>query len=456
MNNTIIAIATPPGQGGISVLRMSGENALAIADDVIKLKNQNKCIKDMPGYTAAYGHVMDKDEVIDDVVALVFRKPNSFTGEDTVEISCHGGDWISQKVLQVFLSYGANMAAAGEFTKRAFLNNKISLAQAEGVMELISANSMQQAICARSMLDGKTNKKVDEIKSKLMDQSIHLSAWMDYPEEEVEEVEEQKFTAEIHECRMKMDDILSEYDEINRMKNGLKIVIFGNPNVGKSTIFNVLLGKNRAITTPIAGTTRDILIDELNLQGYPIFLYDTAGIRDSIDPIEAEGIKRTTQELDKADMLLAVFDAGNTNDDKQNLYLDYADVPKIAIINKNDLSIDIPDSVDRDSFDDIVSISAKEKPEDAEILIKNSIIRTLELRNIDPNVYTLMSDRQVKELRNAQLELVLIEEEAKIGIIYDIAMERLRCALQSLSFLSGENPTDEMIDQIFERFCVGK
>ncbi len=458
MDKTIVAIATPPGQGAIAVLRMSGRQTFEIADSIIKLKNTKKLIKNMPGYTAAYGQVMEDNLVIDDVVILVFRAPNSYTGEDSVEISCHGGEWISKRVLQVCLNAGAEMAAAGEFTKRAFLNDKLSLSQAEGVIELITANSIQEAASASAMLQGEENYSLNRIKSELMAQLVHLSAWMDYPEEEVEEVEEHKFLSKIESCRLEIDEILAVYDDVHRMKRGIKAVIFGNPNVGKSTIFNVLLGQDRAITTSIPGTTRDILKDELYLQGYPLFLYDTAGLRISHDPIEAEGIRRTSQELEAADILLAVFDASQKIDIDHLFEHANNQIPKIGIFNKNDLTnyFDLNDPKYKQFFDQVVCVSAKENPQQACKAIKDAMIQVLNLKNIDPNYKLLLNTRRHKALINARNELYDMQTEAKMGLIYDIARENLENALQSFYVLSGDDPTEEMIEEIFKTFCVGK
>ncbi len=453
MEPCIAAIATPPGNGGIAVIRVSGEKAIELCHSILRYKNPQKILIKLPGYSATYAEVWENDKMVDEVVALVFRAPHSYTGEDTVEISCHGGAVISQMVLENCLRAGAKMAAPGEFTRRAFMNGKLSLSQAEAVLGLIEASSRQEISGAAIVLQGEQNAVINQIKSRLITLAAHLSAWIDYTEEDVPEPEEQHFREEISKNRRLLEKMLEEYQHNQRIKRGIKVVIIGQPNVGKSTLFNLLVGRNRAITTPIAGTTRDVISEEIVLNGCPVLLCDTAGLRQSQDLIEAEGIRRSNLEIETADALIRVAEVAGVDLEDEIEGLQAYQKPALLILNKSDQGnlLEIPAR----SKIDILQVSATERPNETTKNIRDSLLRLLELNPLHPDAALLVSSRQEQEAKRAYELLYEIEQQPN-GIIYDITGICLEEAIQALSSLIGENAADSIIDGVFSSFCVGK
>ncbi len=278
MDRTIAAISTAQGEGGIGIIRISGENAIAVADKVFKNIN-NKKLTQMKGYTAAFGAVYDNGEKLDEAVALVFRAPNSYTGEDVVELSCHGGLYITQQVLRTVLDAGAYSAQAGEFTKRAFLNGKLDLNEAESVMDIISAKNKSAARTALFVKEGALSKKINSVKNDLLGLAAHLSAWADYPEEDIAEVDDEEILSVCEKAGFELSKLLDTYDSGQTIKQGIDTVIAGRPNVGKSTLMNLLSGQEKSIVTDIPGTTRDIVEDTVLVGNVMLRLSDTAGLR---------------------------------------------------------------------------------------------------------------------------------------------------------------------------------
>ena len=308
MEKTIAAISTANGQGGIGVIRISGENALDVAERVFVSVN-DKRITEMKGYTAAYGRIVDDGEVLDEAVALVFRAPHSYTGENVVELSCHGGLYVTKRVLRAVLKNGAVPAEAGEFTKRAFLNGKMGLTEAEAVMDIISARGAQSARAALSCMEGRLRMRIDRVRDTLVNTAAHLSAWADYPEEDIPEVDGDHLSSSLNECRNELNSLLNSYDAGKIMREGVDTVIAGRPNVGKSTIMNLLSGCERSIVTSIPGTTRDVIEETVILGEIPLRLSDTAGIRNTNDPVERIGVEKARDRILKAGLVLAVCDS---------------------------------------------------------------------------------------------------------------------------------------------------
>lgn len=452
MEHCIAAIATPPGSGGLAVIRISGENAIELAASLLRFKNQNKSLKNTPGYTAVHAELWDEAGLVDEVVALVFRAPHSYTGEDTVEISCHGGAFLSQRVLAACLAAGAEMAAAGEFTRRAFMNGKLSLAQAEAVVELIEANSQQQISGATQVLAGKLNREINQIKSALIAEAAHIAAWIDYPEEDVPAVDEQNLMQIIAQNRKRLAEMLEEYQQYTRIKRGFRVVILGRPNVGKSSLFNLLVGSGRAITTPVAGTTRDVLSEEIWIDGCPVQLCDTAGLRESQDLIEAEGIRRTTQELQTADILLCVAEAADADPWQELRNISSLDKPVVYILNKSDEA----DAPPLPGGVEALLVSATRQPDETARMVREALGRILQISPVHPDAMLLASNRQQQEAKKACQFLEEIETEQKYGLIYDITYKKLEMSIEALSALTGENASNTIIDDVFSRFCVGK
>ena len=337
MEKTIAAISTANGIGGLGVIRISGENAIETAEKIF-VSVSGKKLSELKGYTAAYGKIYDGDELIDEAVVLVFRAPHSYTGEDVAEISCHGGLYVTKRVLRAVLKNGAVPAEAGEFTKRAFLNGKLGLTEAEAVMDIISAKGSQSAKAALSCMEGKLRQRIDSVRDTLINTAAHLSAWADYPEEDIPEVDTENLTSSLSVCRDELSALLKTYDTGRIMREGVETVIAGRPNVGKSTIMNLLSGCERSIVTNVPGTTRDVIEETVMLGEIPLRLSDTAGIRSTDDPVEKIGVERAKDRILKAGLVLAVFDSSRPlSDDDRELIELLSDAPSLAIINKTKL-----------------------------------------------------------------------------------------------------------------------
>lgn len=452
--STIAAIATPDAAGGLSVIRISGESAFIVADKCFKNINKKK-VADMNGYTCAYGYILDGDDVLDDVVLTVFKAPKSYTGENVVEISCHGGRFITKKILRIILKNGAEMASAGEFTKRAFLNGKLSLTQAEAVMDVISSTGESQLRYANALKNGAVFRRVSKIKNILVEILSGLAAWADFPEEDVPEVENDTLLNQITEIISSLNKILSTYDHGRIIREGINTVICGKPNVGKSTLMNCLSGFQRSIVTDIAGTTRDIIEESVRLGELTLRLSDTAGIRETDDVIENMGVDIAYKKIDEADLILAVFDNTSTLDQKELELISYVkNKNSIAIINKIDDRPEINKDVLYSSFKYVVEISAKNEEGIDKI---SEILNELFLSDkSEADQGIIANERQKccieKALSNAAEAKLILEN----GETLDAVTVVLECALDNLMELTGERVSDTVIDDVFSRFCVGK
>ena len=307
-NTTIAAIATAPGAGGIAVVRLSGPESYAVAARVFHPANPNKNVEEAKGYTALFGSFVEGDDAFDEGVALFFREPHSYTGEDVVELSCHGGSAVARRLVEACIAAGAAPAAPGEYTRRAFLNGKMSLTQAEAVMDMISADGKQGAALANASLSGALAKKIGAEKEALTGLQAHLAAWVDFPEEDVPELDDAHLHTVLGQVQQELDSLIKNYDAGAVLREGVDCAIVGRPNAGKSTLLNLLAGFDRAIVTPVAGTTRDVVEQAVQLGDIRLNLFDTAGLRQTDDAIEAEGIRRSWKKLDEAGLILAVFD----------------------------------------------------------------------------------------------------------------------------------------------------
>lgn len=453
-NKTIAAISTAQGEGGIGVIRISGDDALIIADKIFKSVSGKRIIN-MQGYTAAFGKVIENGSKIDEVVALVFRAPHSYTGEDVVELSCHGGVYITKQVLRTVFNAGAVPAQAGEFTKRAFLNGKIDLTEAEAVIDIIRAKSKSAARAALCVKEGALRKKIDGVKNDLLSQAAHLSAWADYPEEDIAEVTYESLQKTCKNAINILENLLDSYDSGQAIKQGIDTVIAGKPNVGKSTLMNLLSGYEKSIVTDIPGTTRDIVEDTVVVGDVILRLSDTAGLRDTDDAIEKIGVDRAKKRLEQCRLLLAVFDNSRelNNDDKQ-LILQAENIPCIAIINKVDLEQKLDVNYIKSKIQHIVYVSAT-KGEGKEELIKavEDIAGTAKL---DPSEGILANERQRCAVSNALKSVKEAEAALISGMTFDAVTVLLEDAISELLELTGEKTSDEIVDRVFHNFCVGK
>ncbi len=453
-NKTIAAISTAQGEGGIGVIRISGDDALIIADKIFKGVNGKRIIN-MQGYTAAFGKVIENGSKIDEAVALVFRAPHSYTGEDVVELSCHGGVYITKQVLRTVFNAGAVPAQAGEFTKRAFLNGKIDLTEAEAVIDIIRAKSKSAARAALCVKEGALRKKIDGVKNDLLSQAAHLSAWADYPEEDIAEVTYESLQKTCKNAINILENLLDSYDSGQAIKQGIDTVIAGRPNVGKSTLMNLLSGYEKSIVTDIPGTTRDVVEDTVVVGDVILRLSDTAGLRETDDAVEKIGVDRAKKRLEQCRLLLAVFDnSRKLNDDDKQLIFQAENIPCIAIINKADLEQKLDVNYIKSKIQHIVYFSAT-KSEGKEELIKavEDIAGTAKL---DPSEGILANERQRCAVSNALKSVKEAEAALNSGMTFDAVTVLLEDAISELLELTGEKTSDEVVDRVFHNFCVGK
>lgn len=454
MSDTIAAISTPMAAGGIGVIRISGPEAQNIADRIFRSLS-GKRIAAIPGYTALYGHITDGEETIDEAIALSFHAPKSFTGENVVELSCHGGIYILKRILSLLLKSGAKPAAAGEFTKRAFLNGKMDLAEAEAVMDIISASGREAARAAISAKEGALSEKVRNIRKKLVDLGAHLSAWADYPDDDIPQVDDEMLKTTLHDVRLELERLLSTFDTGRIIREGVETVIAGTPNAGKSTLMNLLSGCERSIVTSIAGTTRDVVEEKIMLGDIPLCLADTAGIRNTDDPVESIGVDMAKRKLQGAGLILAVFDSSRElSPDDLELIEEIKGRPAIAVINKSDLAPQLNLKEIEANFSYIVSISAK-KGEGIDELQK-AASKLLKTEQLDPGSAMLYTERQRADVNNA---LSFVNEAItafESGFTLDAVTVSAEGAIAALLELTGERVSDTVVDEVFSKFCVGK
>lgn len=449
---TIAAIATPLGEGGIGVIRISGEKAIAIAEKCFKAFS-NKPLSSFCGYEAAYGRLCSGDEVLDDGIALVFKAPKSYTGEDVVELSVHGGRIVLKSVLRAVLKAGADLADAGEFTKRAFLNGKLDLSKAESVMGLISAENDTAYRISRAAKDGRISKEIDTITNDLILTAASIATFTDYPDEDIPELSVENFSHLLNNATQKTENLLSTYDAGKLIREGVDCAIVGKPNVGKSTLMNLLSGNERSIVTDIAGTTRDIIEETVNLGDITLRLSDTAGIHDTDDTVENVGVERARKKLNDADLVFAVFDAASPLTDDDIKLIKYVKEKRvIVILNKTDLDT----KIDRTVFGGmrVVEISAKQGV-GLESLIK-AVEEITEISNLNTNSAVLISEHQRACTERALNALNEAISALEIGNTLDAVGVCIDDALAAFLELTGKRVTNEVTDEIFRRFCVGK
>lgn len=452
--STITAIATPNATGGISVIRISGEKAVEIADRVFRSISE-KPVAQMKAYTCAYGYVFENGEAVDDVVLTLFKAPRSYTGEDVVEISCHGGIYITRKILRIILDNGAELAKAGEFTKRAFLNGKLSLTQAEAVMDIISATGNNELKYASSLHDGAIFRRIKGICNEIVHILGDLSAWADYPEEDIPEVEPHNLMKSVGKIKSELEATAKTYDYGRILRSGINTAIVGKPNVGKSTLMNCLSGFDRSIVTDIAGTTRDVVEESVKIGELTLRLSDTAGIRETDDAIEKIGVEIAYKRLEEADLIMAVFDGTQAlSDDDRKLIESVKDRKSVAIINKTDGE----KNIDRDyifaNFKYCVELSAKnsEGIEDLEKVLNEMFIRN----DIEAEQGVIANERQKRCLENSLKSVNEALEALENGENLDAITVLLDESADYLLELTGEKITESVVNEVFSRFCVGK
>ena len=449
---TIAAIATPLGEGGIGVIRISGDNAISIADKCFKAFSGVK-LSSLKGYEAAYGNLLDGDEVLDDGIALLFKAPKSYTGEDVVELSVHGGRLMVKNVLRAVLNSGAHLAEAGEFTKRAFLNGKLDLTKAESVMGLISAGNDTALRISRSVKDGRISREIDSIVEELLLTAASIATYTDYPDEDIPELSEENFLKMLREATERTEKLLNNYDAGRLIREGIDCAIVGKPNVGKSTLMNLLSGSERSIVTDIAGTTRDVIEETVTLGDITLRLSDTAGIHKTDDTVENVGVERAIKKLNDADIIFAVFDSSEPLcEDDLALLEEIREKRVIVILNKTDLSTNIDFSYFKDMT--VVSISAK-LGVGIDVLTK-AVEEITEISKLDGNSLVLISEHQRNCTARALNALKEATDAFTIGSTLDAVGVLIDDALSAFLELTGKRVTNEVTDEIFRRFCVGK
>lgn len=451
--NTIAAISTPIGQGGIGIIRISGEKSLEIVKKIFKTK---KNIDEFKSYTMKHGFIVDDNEVIDEVLVAYFKAPNSYTGEDTCEINCHGGNVVVKRTLELVLKNGAVLAEPGEFTKRAFLNGKMDLSQAEAVIDVINSKSVRENKISINHLEGYLGRKIREIKAELIDILVDIEANIDYPEYDVEEVRRVKINEILESSLEKLLKLENTFDEGKILKEGINTVIVGRPNVGKSSLLNALLKEERAIVTEVAGTTRDTIEESLTIKGIPIKIVDTAGIRETEDLVEGIGVEKSKKALENADLVLMLLDAtiGVTEEDKMLLEM-IKDKNHIILINKVDSGKEITKRDIAISSENIVEISAKNEIGLEEL--EDNIEKVFNLHKINvENEIILTNVRHKNLISSAKTAINNVIKSNELGVPVDMLSIDLQNAVQLLGEITGENVSEDVINGIFKKFCLGK
>ncbi len=449
--DTIAALSTPIAAAGLGVIRVSGEQALQVAGKVFRGKD----LTQMEGYTAAFGHVFDSDGDIDECVALVFRAPHSYTGEDTVELSCHGGVYLLKRVLRALYAAGARPAEAGEFTRRAFVNGKMDLTGAEAVMDLIAADGALAARTALAARSGAVFRHLTAVKDSLLGLSAQFSAFVDYPDDDIPDLGETQLQTTLQGCVDSLERLLRDFDAGRILREGVDTVIAGSPNVGKSTLMNMLSGFDRSIVTPVAGTTRDIVEETVKVGDITLRLADTAGIRDTGDTVEAIGVQRARARLADAGLVLAVFDGSKVlNDADRTLIAQLENTPAIAIINKSDLPQQMDTAYLQNKFRFMVELSAKDGT--GKEALTEAVAQITGVYRLQADTPLLATERQRAEAVRAVEALKEGLAALESGLTADAVSVCVDSAVSAILSLTGERTTDAVVNEVFSRFCVGK
>ena len=452
--DTIAAISTPKGEGGIGIIRISGDKSFEILDKIFKPKNPNK---DLGFYQFNYGFIHDGEKVIDESMVVRMKAPKTYTCEDVVEINCHGGQFVTQKVLELVLKNGARHAEQGEFTKRAFMNGRIDLSQAEAVMDLIQGKTEKSISLSLDQLRGDLRDKINSFKKALLDITAHVNVVLDYPEEGIDDPLPVELRDNLEAVYEEATRLIESYDKGKKIEEGIKTVIVGKPNVGKSTLLNSLLREERAIVTHVAGTTRDVIEEVINIKGIPLVLVDTAGIRQTDDIVENIGVEKSKEFIEKADLVLLVLDASRELEDEDREVINQINENHkkvIVLLNKIDLERKI--DLDEYNFENIVEISAQ---------------KNVGIEDMEEKIYSFIVDEKVEDssekliITNVRHKTALektkdairnIFETIDMGLPMDLISVDLKEALDSLSEITGEISSEDILDHVFGNFCVGK
>lgn len=452
--DTIAAISTPKGEGGIAIIRISGDKSFEILDKIFVKKNPNA---NLGFYKLNYGFIKDGEKTVDEVMAVRLKAPKSYTCEDIVEINCHGGTLVSEKVLELVLRNGARHAESGEFTKRAFMNGRIDLSQAEAVMDIIQGKTEKSVSLSLDQLRGDLRDKVNQFKKALLDITAHVNVVLDYPEEGIDDPLPAELRNNLEKVYEEANHLIDSYDTGKKIKEGIKTVIVGKPNVGKSTLLNALLHEERAIVTHVAGTTRDVIEEIINIKGVPLVLVDTAGIRKTDDIVENIGVEKSKQFIGKADLVLLVLDASKELENEDIEVINQIKENKkkvIVLLNKIDLNKKI--NLEGHNLENIVEISAKDNIgiEDMQEKIYSYIVEE-DVENSSEKLI-ITNIRHKTALEKTKDAIKNIFETIDMGLPMDLISVDLKEALDSLSEITGEISSEDILDHVFGNFCVGK
>lgn len=458
MDDTIAAIGTPIGAAGIGIIRVSGEDAIEIVDRIFRSKNK-KNLHEVPSHNIVYGHIVDeKGEVIDEVLVTVMLAPKSFTTENVVEINCHGGTVAVRKTLEAVLKAGARLAEPGEFAKRAFLNGRIDLAQAESIMDLINAKTAASLRVAVGQLEGKLSAQIKDIRAKLLELRAHIEAGIDFPEHDIEDLSKEQIKVATVELKSRIDKILESADSGKIFREGLKTVIIGKPNVGKSSLLNALVKEKRAIVTDIPGTTRDVIEEFVSIRGIPLKILDTAGIRETEDVVEKIGVQRSKEALEQADFFLFVVDvASEISSEDMEIAAFLKDLSGIIIANKTDLTGGLNRDLQKELGLDVpvvaMSLLNGQGLDELEEKIVD-IVYNNEFHSVDEILVSNV--RHERALTAASEYLTGVLETLENNMPMDCVTIDLNSAWEELGKITGETVGEDLLDQIFSQFCIGK
>lgn len=456
-NDTIIALATSAGVGAIAVIRLSGENSIEIVNNHFKSKYGNKNLTIVKTHTIHLGNINEDDRIIDEVLVSVFKNPNSYTGENVVEINCHGSVYIQQEIIQLFLKNGVRNAEAGEFTLRSFLNGKIDLSQAEAVADLIASNSAASHQVALQQMRGGFSTEIENLRQQLLNFASLIELELDFAEEDVEFADKTEFNNLINKISTVLKRLIDSFALGNVLKNGIPVAIVGEPNVGKSTLLNTLLNEEKAIVSDIPGTTRDAIEDELNINGVAYRFIDTAGIRNTKDIIERIGIKKTFENIEKAQLVLHLIDASkidNVQDKISELKEKYPLKKILTIINKADLLSEQQIVNLQSEILDLIVLSAKQKIGISKLT--NQLTSLANKGALSNNETIVSNSRHFEALNNAYNSLKEVQKGVDLNISTDLFAIDIHQALFHLGEITGEVTTEDLLGNIFANFCIGK
>ena len=454
--STIASISTAPGIGGIGIIRMSGENTFKVLDKIFKAKSP-KNIEEIAGYTIKYGHIVDEEKIIDEVLVSYFKAPKSYTTEDMCEINSHGGIVIMRRILDLCLKNGAELAQPGEFTKRAFLNGRIDLSQAEAVIDIINAKSDIEAKEGIKQLEGFLAQEIAKIKQKILDLMTNIEVSIDYPEYDVEELLDKEIAEKLENIKNELQKLEKSFYNGKIIKEGIKTAIIGKPNAGKSSLLNAILKEDRAIVTEYEGTTRDTIEEFVNINGIPLKLIDTAGIRETENEIEKIGIEKSKKLAKEADLSIVIIDSSKNIEKEDEEILKSVDCNKsIVVLNKSDLGSVFNKNIELlNSFKYVINISALKREGINELYDTISKMFNLNEINLD-NEIVITNERHRNIIKKAIINVEKAEESLKNGMPIDIVAISIKDILSNLGEITGDVASEEIIDEIFARFCLGK